>query len=148
MIDYILDNMIVNKRLQHALARELRTKNLIEYTVCEEVAHEQRLAPEKERDMIKKEAKTLEAITDFTQLTSIANEMIDRGVLDLDEGGGDTMVAYEALANQTQNLFITERIVVSDDNGLKRFCENHNIQIVDGNNYALALETLRADSKV
>lgn len=148
MIDYILDNMIVNKRAQHKKVRQLRIKGFIEYTICEEIAHEQRLASDLvEREAIKKESKSLERVTDFAQLADIANEMIDRSVLDLDEGGGDVMVAYEALVNEIPNLFITERTVVSDDKGLTDFCKSHDIRIIDSNEYSLVIKSFESDNE-
>ena len=141
MIDFILDNMIVNRRKQHRLARQLRHKGLIEYTVCEEIAHEQRLALDQDRELIKREAETLERVVDFNCLANIANEMIDRKVLDLDEGGGDVMIAYECLANQTPSLFIQERIVVTDDGGLAGYCDDHDIKVIGEAEYMAIIQS-------
>lgn len=141
MIDYILDNMIVNLRDTHTAARKLRDQNVLAYTICEEIAHEQRLAPEEYREDIKNESRPLDDITDFELLTSIANEMVDFGVLDLDEGGGDVMIAYEATAEAPPNLFITERIVVSDDLGVQGYCARHDKKFINSKAYRDVIES-------
>jgi hypothetical protein len=142
MTDYILDNMIVNKRAQHIRTRFLSASNALAYTICDEIAYEQRLAPEEERKIIKSEAKALSGVTDLGLIANITNEMIDDGVLDLDEGGGDVMVAYEASLPFVPNLFIDERVVVSDDNGVRRYCERHNLKVIDSNAYSEIIQSL------
>lgn len=139
MIDYILDNMVVNNHEIYKLARKQRKNNIAEYTICEEIAYEQRLASEEYRNRVSKDAKTLVEVNDLALLSQLANEMIDSDTLDLDEGGGDVMVVYEALVERPPNLFITERIVVSDDGGVQRACEEHKVKCISSVDYAAIL---------
>lgn len=135
MIDYILDNMVVNLRKTHKYARKLRDKNILEYTICEEIAFEQRLSPDVYRNEIKNDAKPLSLICDFNLLAEITNEMIDHGVLNLDEGGGDVMLSYEVSAICPPTLFISERIIVSDDKGVQDYCDRHSQKWISSSAY-------------
>lgn len=136
MIDYILDNMVVNLRSTHIAARCLRENNMIDYTICEEIAHEQRLAPQEYRRLIKNESRSIDDVTNMALLADIANEMVDNGVLDLDEGGGDVLVAYEITVDKPQNMFVSERIVVTDDHGLRNYCDRHDKHWISSAQYS------------
>lgn len=136
MIDYILDNMAVGHYKLHRKARSLRANGTIEFTICEEIAHEQRLATDNDhRKAVAEVSKTLDSVRDLALLADIANEMIDIGALDLDEGGGDVMVVYEAISQQQPDLFITERIVVTDDARVQACCDNHNQKWISTQSY-------------
>lgn len=142
MIDYILDNMVVSRYDLHKKARALRARNKIEFTICEEIEHEQRLADIDHRKAVQSDSKTLAVVDDLDLLAELANEMIDMGVLDLDEGGGDVMVVYEAISGRPPNLFVTERIVVSDDLGVQACCDNHKQRWISTETYRTEIEGL------
>lgn len=143
MIDYILDNMAVGHYGLHKKARALRDSSEIEYTICEEIAHEQRLATDDEhRRAVKEAAMNLSSVDNLSLLASLANEMIGIGALDLDEGGGDVMVIYEALSDRQPNLFVKERIVVSDDLGVRACCDVHNQKWIGTEEYRKQIEQL------
>lgn len=141
MIDYILDNMAVGLYDLHKKACALRNRNVLEFTICEEIDHEQRLATDIDhRKAVQTDSKTLSAVDDLGLLAELANEMIDIGALDLDEGGGDVMVVYEAISSRPLNLFITERVVVSDDLGVQTCCNNHNQRWISTDEYRAEIE--------
>ncbi|MGY4893421.1 MAG: hypothetical protein ACO1N2_01865 [Candidatus Saccharimonadota bacterium] len=142
MIDYILDNMAVNGIEDFKTMQRLKKKSLIESTICDEIAHEQRRSPEHHRKTIKSESLGLDSIDDFTLLSSIANELIEHGVLDLDEGSGDVMVAYEASTSRPLNLLVEKRVVVTDDRGVMEYCGRHGIEHIHTEDYRVVLLSL------
>lgn len=142
MIDYILDNMVVGHYELHKKARTLRSRNKIEFTICEEIEHEQRLADVDHRKAVQADSKTLVTVDNLDLLAELANEMIDIGALDLDEGGGDVMVVYEAVSGRPPNLFVTERIVVSDDLGVQACCDNHEQKWISTDTYRSEIDRL------
>lgn len=138
MIEYLIDNMVVNNpRFQQA--RDVQKLGYISYRIIEEIAHEARYNSV-DAARIKDESFDHQSIERLSILSKIAPEMIDAGVLKLDEGNGDVMLVVDYLAQKnTPSLLVSGHVLVSDDYGLVRYCKAKNIPTLSSESFFIQM---------
>lgn len=144
MKNYLIDRMVVaSPRFEKA--RQLRSSDDIQYTIIEEICWESR-HDKVNAEKIKKETSDNISAEYIENLIEIVPEMIEAGVLKLNEGCGDAMLVAEYLTTgkgEQGDLFEqdTDSVVVTRDRGLTDYCKNKKIEIITEKEFfAICLE--------
>ena len=128
---YVVDRMILADS-RFGKVRQFR-KHLqdtgIDYLVVDEVAYESRDADD--YNIIYKEASRKITPEHVSKLKMVVPELISQGVLSMDQGNGDAMLAVECMVESPPTLFGSpSKTLVTNDKKLSEYCRSKNIDVM------------------
>ena len=125
---YVLDTMALTNPILTTL-----DESGAEYIVVEAVDHESKNSTQ--RKNINK--KFIQRITKehLIKIQTICPELVDRKLLSLSGGEGDVNIAAECLLEDDQrSLFGQDKVVITDDKTLTRYCADNGISVIKTEN--------------
>ena len=134
---YIVDRMVLaNSRFAKVrqFREYLRMHAGISYLIIDEISYESRGAD----DYSAIDEETVKKITPdhIHKLKKIVPELISQGILSMDQGNGDVMLATECMLEDEPMLFgSSSKILVTDDKKLAGYCRTKSISVISSSNF-------------